>query len=121
MNLRPLFRMVQRVLSLLIFVYLFAILLIKTPLLMYPSYLLWDSLLTWEKTKQSVTEKTIQNGPIVLITVDEESAQKLQFRWPWSREVLALLLEKIAPYKPRVVSLDFAFFGRSTRRESDDR
>ncbi|MBI3999470.1 MAG: CHASE2 domain-containing protein, partial [Candidatus Omnitrophica bacterium] len=55
---------------------------------------------------------------IVLITIDDESIEKIQERWPFRRKVYAQLLEKITASQPRLVGFDFIFSGKG--EPSDD-
>ncbi len=45
---------------------------------------------------------------IVIVAIDEKSIQELG-RWPWSRDTMAALLEKIAAFSPKVVAFDILF------------
>lgn len=50
---------------------------------------------------------------IVLVTIDEDSYERLERRWPWGRDVFADFLDKISKYHPKVIALDFALYGES--------
>ena len=105
-------------LALLLAVYAFAFIDLKTGFSDYPSYALWDTLLRWDLSRHKNRRETSEI-PLVIISIDEESSDKLQMTWPWSREVIAQLFEKLAPYKPRVTGFDLAFFGKSAHEEWD--
>jgi diguanylate cyclase (GGDEF)-like protein len=57
---------------------------------------------------------------IVVISVDDESFKLLNKKWPWRRLMFAYLVDKLAADKPKVISLDFSFIGKSDI-EDDDR
>ncbi|MDD5681042.1 MAG: CHASE2 domain-containing protein [Candidatus Omnitrophica bacterium] len=65
--------------------------------------------------KEAITPKDI-----VLVTVDEESYERLEKRWPWERDVFAEFIDKISEYHPKVVALDFALYGHSPNNEEAD-
>ena len=50
-------------------------------------------------------------APVVIVTIDDASVEQVG-RWPWSREVDALLLERIAAAGPRVVAFDLLLTDR---------
>ncbi|KAF0221786.1 MAG: adenylate [Geobacteraceae bacterium] len=56
---------------------------------------------------------------IVIVTVDEKSLARIG-RWPWSRSIMALLVDKIAAGMPRVIGLDI-MFNEKEDDKSDDR
>jgi len=49
---------------------------------------------------------------ILLITVDDESIDKIKERWPFRRRIYADLLRKLQAGNPRLVALDFVFAGK---------
>ncbi len=57
---------------------------------------------------------------IVLISVDEDSYQHLSKKWPWGRDVFADFLYKLKGFKPKIVAMDFAFFGKTPDNETAD-
>ena len=59
------------------------------------------------------TETTSPKAPITIVTVDEKSLKAVG-RWPWPRETLARLVEKIDTAEPRVIGLDMFFPEEST-------
>lgn len=48
---------------------------------------------------------------VAIVAIDDESVKRVG-RWPWSREVMAQLLESIKEYDPRVLGLDIIFAER---------
>ncbi len=46
--------------------------------------------------------------PVVIVEIDDRSIAEIG-RWPWSRQVVARLLDRIAPAKPKVICLDLLF------------
>ncbi len=59
------------------------------------------------------SKEEIRPKDIVLVTIDEESYERLEKRWPWGRDVFADFLDKISIYQPKVIALDFALYGES--------
>lgn len=45
---------------------------------------------------------------IVIITVDEKSIREIG-RWPWRRDVMAILVHKISEDRPKVIGIDIIF------------
>jgi adenylate cyclase len=58
--------------------------------------------------------------PIVLITVDEDSFDNLDLRWPWPRSVHARLLDAIQKGNPRAVAFDILFPEPTANRPKED-
>lgn len=57
---------------------------------------------------------------IVVITVDDESFRVLNKKWPWRRAMFAYLIDRLKPYQPKVVALDYSFVGESEQKIDDD-
>ncbi len=51
---------------------------------------------------------------IVMVTIDEESCQKLDSRWPWSRTIFAQMLDRLTEAGAAVVGLNVSFTGLET-------
>ena len=47
----------------------------------------------------------------VIVAIDEESCEKLESRWPWSRTVFAALIDRLAAAEVKVVGLNLSFTG----------
>lgn len=60
------------------------------------------------------------SNDIVVITVDDESFRVLNKKWPWRRAMFAYLIDKLKPYQPKVVALDFSFGGESEQKIDDE-
>lgn len=56
---------------------------------------------------------------IVIIPIDDASFKALNKKWPWERNMFALLLEKLKEYEPKVIALDFALVGESKNPKDD--
>src|SRR3989338_1039912 len=54
---------------------------------------------------------------ILIVTIDEESCQKLEARWPWSRHLFAELVERLHSYGSGVIGLNVAFTGLEDGKE----
>src|SRR3989338_58607 len=48
---------------------------------------------------------------IVIVAIDDESCQKLEARWPWSRNLFARLIEKLQDRGAAQIGLGFSFMG----------
>ena len=57
------------------------------------------------------------NPQIAIVAIDEKSINELG-RWPWSRRIIARLVEKLVDYEPKVIAFDIVFSERDTD-ESD--
>lgn len=55
------------------------------------------------------TPEEIKN--IVIITIDDESCQKLGARWPWSRKVFAAMVDELKKRGAKVIGLNVSFTG----------
>src|SRR5437867_13256182 len=44
-------------------------------------------------------------SPTLIVAIDDESLQRIG-RWPWSREKLAQLIDRIESAKPRTIAVD---------------
>ncbi|MDP3789533.1 MAG: CHASE2 domain-containing protein, partial [Candidatus Omnitrophota bacterium] len=65
-------------------------------------------------------KEDIKPKDIGLVTIDEESYERLEKRWPWGRDVFADFLDKISEYQPKVIALDFALYGESPNNPEAD-
>jgi diguanylate cyclase (GGDEF)-like protein len=57
---------------------------------------------------------------IVIIMVDDESFRVLDKKWPWRRAMFAYLIDKLKPYQPKVMAVDFSFVGESEQKIDDE-
>src|SRR5690349_7821926 len=48
------------------------------------------------------------NSGVIIVAVDNKSVKEIG-RWPWSREITARLLDKLAEYGTKVTALDIVF------------
>lgn len=69
------------------------------------------------KIRQITTTPPEAIKDIVLVTIDEESCQKLNARWPWSRTVLARVVDQLTARKARLVGLNLSFTGLEDGRD----
>ena len=49
---------------------------------------------------------------IVLVSVDDETLEKVKDRWPFPRRTYAQILERMEMHKPKLIAFDFVFSGR---------
>ena len=56
---------------------------------------------------------------VVVVSVDDESMNKINERWPWPRSMLAKVIERINADGPAAICLDFVFTGKGAD-EADD-
>ena len=47
----------------------------------------------------------------VIVTIDEESCQKLGVRWPWSRKIFAAMIDELTRHGASVIGLNVSFMG----------
>ncbi len=59
-------------------------------------------------TYQSVSPRSRESGPAVIVAIDEKSLKE-HGQWPWPRSLLAELLERIARANPAAIGLDILF------------
>jgi len=48
-------------------------------------------------------------SPVVIVAIDYESVQRIEYRWPWPRSIHAQLIRKLASAGARVVAFDVLF------------
>lgn len=48
-------------------------------------------------------------SPVVIVAIDYESVQRIEYRWPWPRGIHAQLIRKLASAGARVVAFDVLF------------
>jgi adenylate cyclase len=60
---------------------------------------------------RNLVQKPPRSNDIAIVMVDEQSIAEIG-RWPWSREVQARLVEKIASGRPKVIGIDIMFSER---------
>lgn len=48
---------------------------------------------------------------IVIVAIDEESCEKLQARWPWSRKVFAEIIDVLKRHGAKAIGLNISFTG----------
>lgn len=56
---------------------------------------------------------------ILIVSVDEKSLSEIG-RWPWKRDVMAMLIHNISDDKPKVIGIDIMFSERESK-ETDDK
>ena len=56
---------------------------------------------------------------VVIVSIDDESLQKLAERWPWRRTLMAELLTKVTAAGARLVAFDLSFTVPSERASDD--
>jgi len=62
----------------------------------------------------------LEMSDIVLVSIDESSYQHLNKKWPWGRDVFAEFLYRLKNYQPKIIAMDFAFFGSTPDNEASD-
>ncbi len=63
------------------------------------------------KIRHFTAEAPLQAKEIVLVTIDDESCQQLDARWPWSRKIFASLVQGLKAQGARVIGLNVSFMG----------
>ena len=54
---------------------------------------------------------------IVIVSIDQESRQRLNLKWPWPRRLTAEMIRNISACDPGVIGLDIVFSGESDAGE----
>lgn len=62
--------------------------------------------------------KPSQSGKVVIVAIDEKSLKEFG-RWPWSRKLIADLVQKIIDLNPRILVVDM-FFPERESKEADE-
>jgi len=81
-------------------VLLYAIL-INSPLYEYTDHKIYDLV-------SSVSQKELSDNRVVIVDIDEKSLNAIG-QWPWSRVIIANLIDKINEQKPSAIAMDFIF------------
>ncbi|GEM_PF-1330101 len=55
---------------------------------------------------------------ILLVTIDNETLERMPYKWPYSRSDFVTVIENLKKYDPRVIAFDFAFYGKSDDPEN---
>lgn len=63
------------------------------------------------KVRHFSSERPFPISHITIISIDEESCEKLQARWPWSRRTIATLVDRLNQAGARVIGLNLSFTG----------
>ena len=56
---------------------------------------------------------------IVLVTVDDETLQRIESRWPYPRSIYGEVLKRLSPFSPKAVGFDLIFSGNDRAPEND--
>jgi len=70
--------------------------------------LLRDFDLRYSDLRFKVRGEVKPNSQVAIVAIDEKSINELG-RWPWSRYILAELVDKVKSYNPKVIALDITF------------
>lgn len=92
-----------------------------SPLSKRVSLKLFDVLAGAESIRAARAFRITTSNEIIIISVDQDSLDKVGKRWPWSRDVSSKLVERLNRYKPKVVAFDYFFLGESDERSTDVR
>jgi len=68
--------------------------------------------------KELIERKPLSQN-IIIVSVDEKSIKEIG-RWPWNRDIMAELINKISEGKPKVIGMDI-MFSEEENRESDEK
>src|SRR6266849_5594077 len=55
------------------------------------------------------------SSPTTIVAIDEDSLARVGM-WPWSRDKLALLIQRVSAAKPRAVALDVLLDDKTTEQ-----
>lgn len=82
---------------------------------------LFEKFELWGFNAQLAFRGTIQpKSPIVIISIDEDSFDELEFQWPWPRSIHAQLLHTLHQGQPAVIGFDVLFTEPSQLGTEDD-
>ena len=54
---------------------------------------------------------------IVIVGIDNETVSNMPYRWPYPRSDSATVIENLKKAEPRVIGIDLAYFGKSTKED----
>lgn len=57
---------------------------------------------------------------IIIVSIDDESFKALNRRWPWTRDLFAVLVKKLTKFSAGLICIDLAFVGESTDPAVDE-
>lgn len=57
---------------------------------------------------------------IVVVAIDDDSLRRIGIQWPWPRSLVAEIINKISAGRPRLISIDLVFAGRSIDPQEDE-
>lgn len=63
---------------------------------------------------RSIVKQQPQLKDIIIVSIDEKSIKEIG-RWPWKRDVMASLVNKISGDRPRVIGIDIMFSEKESR------
>lgn len=72
------------------------------------------------KIRRLSSEAPAGIGDILIVSIDEESCQKLQARWPWSRRVFAVLTGELAKRGAGAIGFNISFTGMEDPDDSSN-
>lgn len=64
------------------------------------------------KIRHTFSAPSDEANEIVLVTIDDETLQRLEKNWPFSRSIYVELLGRLKPFSPRAVGFDLIFPGK---------
>ena len=67
-----------------------------------------DGLLYDSRLKLMLSHREVKDLPVVIVDIDEKSLKQLG-RWPWSRQMVAQMLEQLTAAGASVVAFDVIF------------
>ena len=73
------------------------------------------------KVRHASTDQPEALQEVLIVTIDEESCEKLGLRWPWSRKVLADLVQKLDEQGAKTIALNFSFTGSEDAQDAASR
>ncbi len=63
------------------------------------------------KIRRFSTDRPAAIDSLLIVSIDEESCQKLGVRWPWSRKIFASITQELAKRGARVIGFNISFTG----------
>ncbi len=63
------------------------------------------------KIRQASSQVPVEAKDILLVTIDNESCERLDMRWPWSRQTFAAMIDVLRERGAKVIGLNLSFTG----------
>ena len=80
-----------------------------------------DNFFRWRlKYYKTLAKDYTKPKDVVLVTINEESYERLVRKWPWERDVYADFIDKLSKYEPKVIAFNFALYAQTPDNSEAD-